>query len=171
MEYRPFAPNVEVLGHVLQALLEGTGGRIAEAFARHGITDVQPDNWYSQKLMFQALKDFGQTSDLVSVGMEIIRHAVFPPEIDSVESALHAIDVAYHMNHRNGEIGYYRAEMQGPRHIVIECKNPYPCSFDYGLVYGVAQRFLPADGNLVVEHAQGECRKDGEDVCVYHVRW
>ena len=171
MEYQPFDPNVEVLGRNIKALIAGTGNEILKALQHHDITDIQDDQWYPQSAVLAALQEFGETANMVSVGTQVIKHTVFPPDVDSIEKALMAIDIAYHMNHRNGDVGYYRAEMQGPRHIVMECKNPYPCDFDYGLIYGVARRFLPADGDLVVEHAPGDCRKDGTDVCIYHVTW
>ncbi len=172
MEYQPFDPNAEVLGRNLKALVAGTGNRILDALARHGITDIQDNRWYPQSAVLAALKELGETSNLVAVGTQVIEHTSFPPEVDSVEKALMSIDVAYKMNHRNGEVGYYRAKAQGPRHIVMECKNPYPCDFDYGLIYGVARRFLPRDGDLIVEHeANGTCRHKGADVCVYHVTW
>ncbi len=172
MEYQPFDPNAEVLGRNLKALIAGTGNNILDALKRHGITNIQDDQWYPQSAVLAALQEFGGTANLVSVGTQVIKHTVFPPEVDSVEKALMTIDVAYKMNHRNGDIGYYRASVQSQRHIVMECKNPYPCDFDYGLIYGVAKRFLPADGDLIVEHEQnGSCRHEGADVCVYHITW
>ncbi len=171
MEYQPFDPNAKVLGRNIKALVAGTGDRILETLRRHGITDIKDDQWYPQSAVLAALKEFGETSNLVSVGTQVIKHTLFPPEVDSIDKALASIDVAYKMNHR-GEVGYYHSEVRGPRHIVMKCKNPYPCDFDYGLIYGVAKRFLPAGGDLIVEHdADGTCRKKGSETCVYHVTW
>ena len=171
MEYRPFDPKAQVLGRNIKALIAGTGNKIVDALRKHGISNIQDDQWYSQQAVLSALQEFGETANLVAVGTQVIEYTAFPPEVDSVEKALTSIDMAYKMNHRNGDIGYYRETVQGPRHVVMECKNPYPCDFDYGLIFGIARRFLPEDGDLIVEHAQGECRKDGADTCVYHVTW
>ena len=63
---------------------------------------------------------------LVSIGMKIPETAVFPPGIDSIESGLNSIDVAYHMNYRGGEIGVYQATTVSERQIDVLCRNPYP---------------------------------------------
>ena len=72
--------------------------------------------------------------DLVSIGMKIPETAVFPPEIDSIDSGLNSIDVAYHMNHRGGEIGVYQATTVSKQQIDVLCRNPYPDYFDYGII-------------------------------------
>ena len=171
MEYQPFDPKAQVLGRNIKALIAGTGNKIVDTLRKHGISNIQDDQWYSQQVVLAALQEFGETANLVAVGTQVIEYTAFPPEVDNIEKALTSIDIAYKMNHRNGDIGYYHEKVQGPRHVVMECKNPYPCDFDYGLIYGVARRFLPEGGDLIVEHAQGECRKSVADVCVYHVTW
>jgi hypothetical protein len=42
------------------------------------------------------------------IGKAIPEKAVLPPEIDSLEKALHSINMAYRMNHRGGEFGFYK---------------------------------------------------------------
>jgi len=44
---------------------------------------------------------------LFAIGKAIPESAIFPPEIQGLEMGLSAIDIAYHMNHRGGEIGHY----------------------------------------------------------------
>ena len=171
-EYEPFDPHVQVIGQVLQAWVEGTHARIVPVLARHGISYPQENAWYAQTTALNVLREFARTEDLVAMGKQIINFAIFPPGLATVEEALHAINEAYHMNHRGGEIGYYHTRMQAPRHIVVTCKNPYPCDFDYGIILGMAQRFLPRSNTLTVKHDKAAgCRKEGENICVYHVTW
>lgn len=172
-EYTSFDPHVEVLGRVLLSWLHGTEGEIAGALAAHGIEDVQPDRWYPLQDALDALKEFGQSANLVSMGQHIIEHAIFPEDqMTDLVTALTAIDQAYHMNHRNGEIGSYRAEVIGDQHITIVAENPYPSDFDYGLIWAIATRFLPPRSDLVLElDLSAPTRQQGADSCTYHITW
>jgi hypothetical protein len=42
------------------------------------------------------------------IGKAISSNAKFPPEIDIIEKGLNSIHIAYHINYRNGEIGFYK---------------------------------------------------------------
>jgi hypothetical protein len=139
----------------------------------HGIADVDPDEWYPLQTALTALREFSQMANLVSMGQRIIDNAKFPlDQMTSIARALELIDQAYHMNHRNGEIGYYRAEAVGDRHIVIVAENPYPSDFDYGLLWAIATRFQPADADVVVElDLDQPTRREGADSCTYHITW
>ena len=80
--------------------------------------------------------------------------------------------MAYHMNHKGGEIGYYRFTKTGERSGVMECKNPYPCDFDMGLVQAMAQRFAPAGSHPKVVHDTTKpCRAKTGDACSYLITW
>lgn len=68
------------------------------------------------------------------------------------------IDPAYRMNHRGGEIGYYRYAKTGERAATLTCENPYPCPFDEGLIEGVAVKFAAPGAWVKVVHAPQSCR-------------
>ena len=81
--------------------------------------------------------------------------------------------MAYHMNHRGGEIGNYNFEKTGERSAKIVSQNPFPCAFDRGIFEAMARRFKPEDAATVtVKHDDAAaCRtKDGES-CTYTVEW
>jgi hypothetical protein len=171
-EYVSFEPQVEVSGDVILSLLEGTQNRMADTLAQYGINDVQAGGWYPKQAMLDALKEFGLMADLVSIGMSIPELAQWPPEIDTIWAAFEVLDEAYHMNHRNGPIGSYQIEKVGDRAVDVIAENPYPCDFDYGLVFALAQRYAPEGARLHVVHDQdAPCRKHGDDSCVYHIKW
>ncbi len=169
-------PQAKTRGVHIQAFLAGTGGATQAILKKHGLLNIGPAQWYPLQNMLDALRelsegDFSRTLDLVQLGQRISEHSAWPEEIQTIEDALQAIDVAYHMNHQ-GEVGSYQATRTGEREITMVCENPYPCDLDYGLIYGIARRFLPVDGNLLVEHdPDGPCRKHGADSCTYFVRW
>ncbi|HOV14530.1 MAG TPA: hypothetical protein PK771_09625, partial [Spirochaetota bacterium] len=99
-------------------------------------------------------------------------------------SAIQSIDIAYHLNHRkngkvlfdtqNGKmfegIGHYGYEKVDDKNMIIcECKNPYPCAFDKGIITAMAQKF---ESKAKVIHDDSKpCRKNGTDSCTYIVTW
>jgi hypothetical protein len=169
-------PGVEMRGSAMMAYVSGMIGDIRPILAKHHLTTVLPDDWYPIQLSLDILKtiagDRNSTANLVSIGMKIPDEAEFPPEINSVETALLALDTAYHMNHRNGEIGHYRAEIVGHHNITLVCDNPYPCDFDYGIIYSLVRRFrVPGTRFRVYHDDSTPCRKNGGESCTYHVTW
>jgi hypothetical protein len=175
-EYIALDPRVEVKGAAVLATLQGIDPELVRPIAeKYGLVDVHTEGWYPQQAWLNTLKALdethaGGTLNLVSVGMEIPKTADWPPEVDSFEAALFSIDVAYHMNHRYGEIGHYKAERISDEQIDVICDNPYPCYFDYGIVHGAASRFAPK-GGFTVKHDENSCRRKGDAACVYHVTW
>jgi hypothetical protein len=176
-QFVAFDSNVEVSGAAILSFVAAMGRQILPVLAKHGITDPQPDQWYPQQAWLDSFRelaqgDFSSTLDLVNIGMKIPQSAIWPPEVQTIKDALASIDAAYHMNHRHGEIGCYRATEVGPREMEILCENPYQCDFDYGIIYGTARLYMPVGGGLIVEHDdEAPCRKRGDDSCTYHVKW
>jgi hypothetical protein len=177
VQFRPFDPNVEVSGAVIRAIVKAMGDRALRVLAAHHLDDIDPDGWYPQQAWLDAFRelsqgDFNSTLDLVSIGMRIPEVVAWPSDIKTVEEALRSIDRAYHMTHRKGEIGSYKVEMVGTREAKLVCENPYPCDFDYGLIYSTARLFVPAGNGLTVIHDDhASCRKRGGDSCTYYVHW
>jgi hypothetical protein len=174
-----FAEGVEVNGETVYAIVDGMGAFKAEAIeilARNGIHDPRPGTWHLQQSWLDSFREIAESlgdGTLLAIGRKIPENAKFPPRINTIEKGLMSIDVAYHINHRRGEIGHYQFWSSGPRSAKIVCHNPYPCAFDRGIIDAMAQRFKPADSKLVtVEHDDAcPCRKKGADSCTYTVAW
>jgi hypothetical protein len=175
-QFVAFAPDVRVSGQVLLTTFEAMGECVYPLLERHGIENVQPDGWYPQQFFLNFFRevaqgDFSSMLDLVSIGMKMPELAYRPEGIQTVEDALFSIGVTYQMNHEGDEIGFYEAVRTGKRQMEMVCQNPYPCDFDYGIIYNTARLYQPVDGHVMVIHTQGECRKQGDDTCVYEVSW
>ena len=178
-QFKAFAPGVEVNGETVFSVVAGLGGFEAVArkiLADNGIVDPQLANWYPQQAWldsFRAIATKVGPTVLFSIGKAIPDHALWPPRITDLDNALPSIDIAYHMNHRGGDIGIYVYERTGPRTARMVCRNPYPCEFDRGIVTSVARRFKPQDAAVVdVTHDMtGPCRNNGDDSCRYVVTW
>jgi hypothetical protein len=172
-QYIAFEPNVEVTGRTILSTIDGLGDQALEAFRQRGVNKIDPDGWYPQQIWLDVLKEMDQRGffNMVAVGMKIPEDAAFPPDINTVESALESIDVAYHMNHRGGEIGHYRYEKIGDRHVRMVCDNPYPSDFDYGLIYAMTRRYAGHRADFTVTRADSPCRRKGDDRCIYDIKW
>ncbi|HLA83665.1 MAG TPA: hypothetical protein VJL29_02640 [Thermoguttaceae bacterium] len=192
-QFVAFKPNVEVNGETVFAVVDGMGlfkSRALQILAQNGIVDPKPGRWYSQQAWLDSFRVISETIGsltLCAIGRKIPENANFPTDIDSIETALASIDVAYHMNHRlvgkclfdprtgkmSEGIGHYRYDKMGNKKVRMTCNNPYPCEFDRGIIEAMAQRFKPAGCLFVsVKHDDdASCRKKGADSCTYHVEW
>jgi len=177
-EFKAFAPKVEVNGETVLSVVQGLGAfreTGLKTLADCGIKDPKPGHWYPQQAWLDAFKVIAGkmgASTLLAIGKTIPANAKWPPQVDTIEKALASIDVAYHMNHRGGDIGYYRFETTGPKSGKMVCQNPYPSAFDQGLVTAVAQRFAPKGVFPSVKLDEtAPTRRKGADACTFLVTW
>jgi hypothetical protein len=177
--FQAFDPAVEVNGRTVYTIVDAMGVTRSLALLilrQNGIDDLQPAEWYPQQAWLDAFRDIARQlggPSLWKIGLKIPENALFPAEIDSLEGALRSIDVAYHMNHRGGEIGHYRVVEISDRSAVMVCNNPYPCDFDRGIIEAMANRFRPeVTGRVRVRHDEAQpCRKNGGESCTYLLGW
>ena len=197
MLFRTFEPGVEVFGANVGAFVDAFKlfpSVILRCLVKHGLgtmvgnnIEIDRNRWYAQEAMLAAWEEIATSIGpraCFQIGRQIPKHAVFPPTVTDVHSAVASIDVAYHMNHRkNGKpmfdpatgkrtrgIGSYGFEgARGERRIKSVCENPYPCDFDRGLLTEVAARFEP--GARVSHDDAAPCRTGGADSCTYSVSW
>lgn len=178
-QFKAFSDKVEVNGETVLSVVNGVGvfkKQAMDILDKNGIHDPKPGQWFSQQAWLDSFKEIAVKigpKSLFAIGKAIPANAQFPPDINTIEKALAAIDMAYHMNHRNGEIGHYNLAKVEGRTAKMVCNNPYPCEFDKGIIEAMAQKFKPADSIMaIVEHDDSEaCRKNGADTCTYLISW
>jgi hypothetical protein len=177
-QFRAFSPSVFVNGQTVLSVMKGMGAfsqMASDILARHGIKDLDPAAWYPQQAWLDAFGDISKSvgpRTLDRIGMSIPESAKFPPGIDGVESALASIDVAYHLNHRGGEIGHYAFAKTGENQGVMECRNPYPCDFDHGIIQAMTKRFTsPGKTSTVTHDTSKPCRAQQGDSCTFLISW
>jgi len=175
-QFKAYSTAVEVNGETVITILKGMGAFQSTAkriLADNGIEDPQPGQWYNQQNWLNAFAEINKRmgkSALTLIGQKIPENAQFPPQINSVESGLASIDMAYKMNHRGGPIGEYKFVKNSADNYTIVCNNPYPCDFDKGLIEAVAQKFASTNQKIQVKHDDNkECRNAGGESCTYHV--
>jgi hypothetical protein len=171
--------QVEVYGKSLQALynaMEFLKLKARQVLTSHGIESIEPEKWYPLQAILDSfndiLKQVGPHTTR-SIGRSVPKNAVFPPAINSFESALLSLDQAYRMNHRGrGDIGSYRYQAGTGNNATMVCDNPYPCEFDQGIIEALYDRFQPKGSiRLRIEHGPGGCRLKGGRACTYLLKW
>jgi hypothetical protein len=180
-QYIPFDQNVEVNGQTILSFVNAMPTfrtAMLSTLATHGLVAIEPELWYAQKSWLNAFKEIGEkhgANTLFNIGKAIPENAIFPPNISDLHSALSSINVAYHLNHRNGEIGYYQLLSFDEQHkvAVMECKNPYPSHFDRGIITTMAKKFKPAQNfavNVILDDNLPS-RLNGAESCTYRIAW
>jgi hypothetical protein len=177
-QFQAFDSNVEVIGVTIKAVIETMGlfeWMAKGIYARYGIVEVKDDGWYSQQAYLDVFREIYEkvgSKTMKIIGKTFPTKVLWPPDITTVEQGLASIDVAYHMNHRGGDIGDYRYEKTGDRSARMVCHNPYPCPFDEGLIEGVATKFAPPGARVRVTHNDPQhCRLKGAESCAYLISW
>ena len=177
-QFKAFAPGVEVNGDTVLSVVDGLGPfRDAglQILSSQGIKDPRPGQWYAQQAWLDAFKIISErlgAGALLAIGKRIPTNAQWPSQVDTLEQALASIDVAYHLNHRGGDIGSYHYESTGPTSGKMVCNNPYPSDFDLGLVYAIVRKFAPKGALTTVKlDATAPTRKQGAETCTFLITW
>ena len=197
MQFKAFEPDIEVNGPTVNSIIAGLGyftNLSRRYFSQVGIGTVinkklhiDMDGWYAQSAWLAAFENIAKTVGdrvLFNIGLSVPANAQFPPWVVDVDSAIKAIDIAYHLNHRkngkllfnpeNGDmnegIGHYGYErIPNENRIISKSNNPYPCAFDHGIITAMAHKFAPL---AVINHDDTkECRKKGAESCTYIITW
>lgn len=176
--YKAYNAKVEVNGETVLSVVSGMGifkDNALQILKENGIDNPKPGQWYLQQSWLNAFKTIAERigkTTLYQIGKSIPESAKFPSEINDIHKALSAIDIAYHMNHRNGEIGYYKYEKINERTVKIICQNPYPTDFDKGIIDAMAKKFKPKDSFVKVTLDEKQLvRNKGAESDTFIVSW
>lgn len=175
-QFIAFANGIEVNGQTVISVVEGmehSREKALQILTNYGISNPTKEEWYSQQSWLNAFKEIADNIGpyaLYCIGVKIPENARFPKDVDSLEKALKSIDIAYHMNHRGGEIGYYKFNKSEDGSMHFICNNPYPCEFDRGIIEGISRKHINAEQLIFVKHDDSApCRNKGGDSCTYHI--
>lgn len=165
--------HVELIGEAIQPFVRAIS---IEALSRTllmkvGLSDVLPGQYYPLSSFLKLLDDVDQRMPTVlkNAGTFIASEAVFPPEIQTFEDFLAAINDVYLMQHRGykeGEIGAYKFTRESDRVFHMVDDIPYPCRYDEGMYFGFAKRFGVA---IDLTHVGSACRRKGDKECAFRI--
>ena len=175
-QYEPIDSGVEVNGQtvlaVVNAFPDALKPRAMRILSEAGIEDPAEGEWYSQQAWLEAFSSIHDSigeSTVEKIGRTIPESGEWPPGTNTIVDAIEAIDTAYHMNHRGGEIGNYSVERIATDRLHVTCDNPYPCRFDIGILKAIVGEYR--ETRAKVQEIGTECRAEGGNKCLYEIQW
>lgn len=168
--------NSEVLGIAMVAFLEALSPDVAhQLLLNHGLdpNGISGDVWYPLQTlldMYRAVgtNEYNVTEDYVSLGMKITDAAPFPPNMPTLEVALHSLGETYRLAHRNVTERGWSAEMMGEREALVTADNPYPDDLCYGLLWALVRRHAPKGSSFQIIPQPLD---DPHDPLLFRVTW
>lgn len=179
--FTSFDPNAEALGSILLSYVHCINNENLYPFLeKYGLIDIQPDQWYPLQKWLDALGDLAEVEsrgqarfDFVAVGLKVAETTVLPPEFGLLpfSEIIRRWNDAYSLWHR-GNAGTMYTEEVGENHLRIISCLPYPDDIGYGVMWGVARRFLPRTSRFSVYYEEGHQHHDqGGDTTIVHIKW
>lgn len=172
-------PDLELNGQTTCALLENINRDVMRPFlAEHGLTEVDPDRWYSAQAVLNVMNDLATNgdsmSDFVAIGIKAAEISPLTPEMEQMpfDAFMSIYAQVYPARHRNGDAGWLRVDRNGDGHLTITMNVIYPDDVMYGLFYGFARRLFPVDVPFTVYYDETVTHRDqGGTQTVIHVAW
>lgn len=139
-------PDAEIRGGMILAIQHAMGEVALPYFEQAGLGDIQADDWYSMARYLKVLYDIvkrerGVMTNLVAIGMSTTDHALLPPEIDTLEKGLMALQQGWRMNSRNAKEVIWSVQKTGDNTFICSSYSPFPTDQEYGVLYGFTRRF------------------------------
>ena len=167
-----------VAGSIICALVASIYDKrneIEDILIAHQFENPMPDAWYSMQNYVQVLQAIAQKKGphwLFDIGKKIPEQGQI--QAQDLQEALQYFDSLHHTQ-ATGEHTYYRllSYNEDKKEAHVECRNPFPCHFDRGVLTSMFRNFR---GNSVqsVHVALDNHRPNrlaGADVSYYTVLW
>lgn len=180
-QYIAFDRNVEVSGKIVCALFEAAYANekaFCEIVTKYGLDRPDADEWYNLQNYLNAINEIAKLYGpnlLFCVGKSIAGSIRFLAKNHSLETALAHLNDSIQNYHRGGETGYYKllSFSSEKKEAQIECKNPYPCYLDRGILTAVCRDYRPSNSKVV--HIELDTsrpnRLAGGHVSYYNIIW
>jgi hypothetical protein len=149
--YTAFDPATEFNGTNVMAFVTNMQHEdIAEILERHGLTKIDPDQWYPLQKVLDVMSDIADraenvSANFVSLGMAATLHGIetLPAEVKALPlmDFLMLYGKIYPTRFRNGDPGTITATKVDDTHMVIDARIPMPDDTLYGVFYGLARHF------------------------------
>jgi hypothetical protein len=151
-KFKASSPDAKANGQVILPYLGVLqGSKLEHLLKEYNIEEVDPEGFYDQQIVCdmqqQIVANAGLfSSELIEIGKGSIESIGFPDEVDSIEAAmgmLHTIYQAIHKDIPEDEGWAYEQVDDNTHH--IKFNTPYEQFAAYGYIFGIAQKFRPAD--------------------------
>lgn len=161
-------------GALIVSLARSLGHDIPAAFEQ--ALNEESVLWYPQQRHLPLLNDIlrgkqDAVFDLINIGSKLAKHAVLPPDVTTLKRALFSLDDFYQQANP-GTQGGWQVTLVEASFAVATSNTAFPSDLEYGILYGLAERFLSDDYVYKVSlAATGSSRLKGGTSCTYHIRW
>lgn len=180
--FQTFTPDMEVWGQVMMSFANATRAEnIIPYLKKHNLFPIDPDRWYLAQPFLDVLHDIYEVdktesvSDFVSIGLRISEEVLFPEDYDqySFEEKMMIWDGVYQANHRGSMVGGIESELVIPGHIRYVLNTIYPDDLNYGVLYGIVRKHIPANTQFTVSYDESESPRsdNGGDFSVFDLKW
>lgn len=146
---------------------------VREILNLYGIDTFNEDEWYPVELaleLFKAIEMRTNKQNLIALGMAYVETALFPPEIDSIESGLTLLANTYDINCRNvAENEGYVTKVIDDHHIQVKDLNPFPHDVVYGFIWGLCRRFKEEGEHFTVHREYLNEEKPDSAGAIYNI--
>jgi len=173
-------PKTQISGQTLMAYVDNVQSQlIVPIFAKHGMKDIDPKQWYPLQPLLDVLYELGiqkdSTISLVAIGVKIAEYGVEASETERAPLPVVLENWEKHLyaNVKDGDVGRIITEKVNDKHYRITHQNVFPDDLCYGLAYGFTRSRLPKGTNFKVWYEDYEHRIDngGSDKTVICVKW
>jgi len=187
-------PTMESSGAIVlsisHAVKRGTEYRV-QVLAKHGITDIRPDGWYSTQSLLNAIKEIGENIgdlNMLAMGRDFVLRHELPP-LPNLREGLELLSVMHLHNNRIGgkllaelsadqlpsDIGqFHLAEYdEKARRAVAYTTSPFSAKNLEGCIAGILERFRPKDSTQysIQEDITKERHTQGGNSTTYLITW
>ena len=171
--------NLELTGTAVRSLfVNAFHPQIKPILDKHGVSEIDPDGWYSMALLKEIFKDISERGDsifnFVAIGIAAAEISPLPPDVLRLSPLefYAAYNEVFQTRHRGGNPGGLIAEPANDNTVRITLVTPYPDEVMYGLMYGFAKRLLPTGTHITVRYVDDSLRRDlGSEETVLLLRW
>lgn len=182
-DYTTDLDKVKVKGSVVMTAIDAFPNHssiIMKLLKSKGIEFVYNDNWYPLEKWLECLNEIERKFSkiiLFEMGEKIMRNAVFPSQIKTMYDVLFGLNVAYHLNHRSGRIGYYRLEEFNNvrKYAIMKCHTPYNSEYEKGALQGIGNKFLSSESSFTVSVSllkmKEPSKTDGGTTNYFKIKW
>ena len=159
-------PDAEIRGGQLWAIQQAMGDVVMPYFASAGLDKVEPDEWYSMAAYLKVIYDIAQHEhetmfNLVAMGIKTVENAMLPPQIDTLEKGLMAMQQGWQMNSRNARPVIWSYQKLDDAHYLCSNFSPFPKDQEYGVLTGFVRRFSTGEWYTVAYENMAD--RDDED--------
>jgi hypothetical protein len=157
MRYKVFDPESKVIGQAMLGFKAAADQDLIEPLLeKAGLVDIQPDQWYPLQSWLNVLSDISEQAGeyasmltFVNIGQKVAA-SIKSPEVDGfvaekgfIEFMISDINQQqYSLYQHRGSVGSTIYEKMNEAHLKCNINSPYPPDFWYGIIYGLAKRYL-----------------------------